>query len=454
MSRASTSGQTIGPPPENEYAVDPVGVDTTTPSHPNDDERTTVDLGDDLEHALPRGLLDGGLVERPATSRLTCWPTTTSTCSVTRSSTWYSPARTRSTVSTSGRRARSRRGTRRGRGSHRRSARRCRGRARPRGGSCRRRRARRRSRAGPTWMSTPRMSTWPDATLRHAGCRRTRRRASRARDPPRAGGRRPRPAASIESRRPVWETRRMCRSSLMPSPPSVLSPGGSILSDCPRHPAGSAPGTRGCRGCRRSATRRARSCRGRGPTPPRARSSVRRSGAPGRATMPSRTPERPTSNCGLTSRTKSSAGTAAAEGRQHQPQRDERRGRRRPGSSRQRTASSARVVGRGEVAGVDPLDHGDTLVERDAPGRSWPCPTSSATTTRRAPRCSSTWANPGARADVEHDPSGRVDAERVERADELARGAGHPLVDGVDHDRRSRADRGIDGFTTGDAVRR
>ena len=32
-SRASTSGQTIGPPAENEYAVEPVGVAHTTPSH-------------------------------------------------------------------------------------------------------------------------------------------------------------------------------------------------------------------------------------------------------------------------------------------------------------------------------------------------------------------------------------------------------------------------------------
>ena len=36
---ASTSGQTTGPPAENAYAVEPVGVAQTTPSHP------TVDSG-------------------------------------------------------------------------------------------------------------------------------------------------------------------------------------------------------------------------------------------------------------------------------------------------------------------------------------------------------------------------------------------------------------------------
>src|SRR3954469_20457343 len=34
---ASTSGHTIGPPAENAYAVDPVGVATITPSHPHRD---------------------------------------------------------------------------------------------------------------------------------------------------------------------------------------------------------------------------------------------------------------------------------------------------------------------------------------------------------------------------------------------------------------------------------
>ncbi len=32
---ASTSGHTMGPPAENEYAVDPVGVARMTPSQPN-----------------------------------------------------------------------------------------------------------------------------------------------------------------------------------------------------------------------------------------------------------------------------------------------------------------------------------------------------------------------------------------------------------------------------------
>ena len=37
ISSASTSGQTTGPPAENAYAVDPVGVAHTTPSHPHRD---------------------------------------------------------------------------------------------------------------------------------------------------------------------------------------------------------------------------------------------------------------------------------------------------------------------------------------------------------------------------------------------------------------------------------
>lgn len=35
ISNASTSGHTTGPPAENAYAVDPVGVAQTIPSHPN-----------------------------------------------------------------------------------------------------------------------------------------------------------------------------------------------------------------------------------------------------------------------------------------------------------------------------------------------------------------------------------------------------------------------------------
>ena len=62
---ASTAGQTIGPPAEKEYAVDPVGVDMTTPVAAEGGDRAAVDFDDDLEHPLPRGLLHGGLVERP-----------------------------------------------------------------------------------------------------------------------------------------------------------------------------------------------------------------------------------------------------------------------------------------------------------------------------------------------------------------------------------------------------
>src|SRR5207248_10072931 len=38
-SSASTSGHTTGPPAENAYAVEPVGVAQTTPSHPYRDSR-------------------------------------------------------------------------------------------------------------------------------------------------------------------------------------------------------------------------------------------------------------------------------------------------------------------------------------------------------------------------------------------------------------------------------
>ena len=37
ISSASTSGQTTGPPAENAYAVEPVGVAHTTPSQPHRD---------------------------------------------------------------------------------------------------------------------------------------------------------------------------------------------------------------------------------------------------------------------------------------------------------------------------------------------------------------------------------------------------------------------------------
>ncbi len=65
ISSASTRGHTIGPPAEKLYAVEPVGrrADDAVAAPPA--QRAAVDLDDDLEHPLPRGLLDAGLVERP-----------------------------------------------------------------------------------------------------------------------------------------------------------------------------------------------------------------------------------------------------------------------------------------------------------------------------------------------------------------------------------------------------
>ena len=63
---ASRSGHTIGPPAENAYAVEPVGVDTSTPSQPNADTGRPSTSSTDAEHAEPRALLQAGLVERPA----------------------------------------------------------------------------------------------------------------------------------------------------------------------------------------------------------------------------------------------------------------------------------------------------------------------------------------------------------------------------------------------------
>jgi len=64
-SRASTSGQTIGPPAEKLYAVEPVGVAKMTPSQPHFDSGPAVDLDEHLDHPLARGLLHRGLVQGP-----------------------------------------------------------------------------------------------------------------------------------------------------------------------------------------------------------------------------------------------------------------------------------------------------------------------------------------------------------------------------------------------------
>jgi len=64
---ASRSGHTPGPPAENAYAVDPVGVDTKKPRRtPNVDTGRPFDFDDHPEHTQPRALFQAGLVERPA----------------------------------------------------------------------------------------------------------------------------------------------------------------------------------------------------------------------------------------------------------------------------------------------------------------------------------------------------------------------------------------------------
>ena len=65
-SSASTSGQTTGPPAENAYAVEPVGVAHTTPSQPKRDSgrpSTSTAISSIRSRLRP---LDDDLVERPA----------------------------------------------------------------------------------------------------------------------------------------------------------------------------------------------------------------------------------------------------------------------------------------------------------------------------------------------------------------------------------------------------
>ena len=64
-SSACTSGQTTGPPEENAYAVEPVGDRAHHPVAAEAGQRPVVDLEGHLEHPLPLGLLHRRLVQRP-----------------------------------------------------------------------------------------------------------------------------------------------------------------------------------------------------------------------------------------------------------------------------------------------------------------------------------------------------------------------------------------------------
>lgn len=65
ISSASTSGHTTGPPAENAYAVDPVGVDSTMPSHPNPvTGRPSISRTTSSSFSAA-SLLHGRLVQRP-----------------------------------------------------------------------------------------------------------------------------------------------------------------------------------------------------------------------------------------------------------------------------------------------------------------------------------------------------------------------------------------------------
>lgn len=61
---ASTVGQTTGPPAENEYAVEPVGVEKHAVA-PERRDGSFVDTDDDLDHAFARQFFDARLVECP-----------------------------------------------------------------------------------------------------------------------------------------------------------------------------------------------------------------------------------------------------------------------------------------------------------------------------------------------------------------------------------------------------
>ena len=60
-----TSGHITGPPAENAYAVEPVGVAHSTPSQPNADTGRPSTSTHHVQHPLPAALLHAGLVQRP-----------------------------------------------------------------------------------------------------------------------------------------------------------------------------------------------------------------------------------------------------------------------------------------------------------------------------------------------------------------------------------------------------
>ena len=98
MSNASTSGQTTGPPAENAYAVDPVGVAHTTPSQPQRDSGrpSTSVTTSSIRSRAAFSTVASFRAQVCATTAPSCW---TVTSTVIRSSTTNWRATMRSTVS-------------------------------------------------------------------------------------------------------------------------------------------------------------------------------------------------------------------------------------------------------------------------------------------------------------------------------------------------------------------
>ncbi len=86
ISSASTSGQTTGPPAENAYAVEPVGVAQTTPSQPQRDSgRPSTSMMTSITRSRAAFSTDTSLSAQPRANSVPSSETTTS--SVIRSST-------------------------------------------------------------------------------------------------------------------------------------------------------------------------------------------------------------------------------------------------------------------------------------------------------------------------------------------------------------------------------
>ncbi len=97
---ASTPGHTTGPPPENAYAVEPVGVAATTPSHPQRDSgRWSTSTTSSSIRSRAAFSTDASFSAQPCSTARPSWSTVTS--SVMRSSTVKARSRSSSTVSSS-----------------------------------------------------------------------------------------------------------------------------------------------------------------------------------------------------------------------------------------------------------------------------------------------------------------------------------------------------------------